>query len=52
MMHYYAVVSFVAVVIGGGIAWLNIHDHRRRCAMTPEERRLEDEETQREMQIW
>ena len=35
-----------------GIVAVNAYENRRRAKMTPEERKREDEETRREMQIW
>jgi hypothetical protein len=48
---------FLLAVLSFGVflaflAWLNVSDHKRRAKMTPEERRIDDKETLREMQIW
>jgi hypothetical protein len=45
------VIVLVSVVIGL-VVWLNVFDYRRRAKMTPDERRVEDEETRAELQIW
>jgi len=46
------IITMSAVLIVAAIVWLNVEDHRRRAAMTPEERLADDEETNLEMQIW
>ncbi len=35
-----------------GIVWIGIHERRRRAKMTPEERKREDEEIERDARIW
>jgi hypothetical protein len=35
-----------------GLIYVNVYNHRRRAKMTPEERKRDDEETRRELQIW
>ena len=43
---------FMLVLALFGVMAINIYDQRRRRAMTPEERKYEDEEIARETQIW
>ncbi len=46
---------FLAVLLGIAlwlIVWLNIWYRRRRALMTEEQRRVEDEEIDRELSIW
>lgn len=39
-------------VAGISVAYLNIWHYKRRRAMTPEQRRMDDEIIRREIQMW
>ena len=50
ILFLFAIISFGLFLLF--LVWINIADHKRRAGMTPEERRIDDEERESEMWIW